>query len=192
MTLRIMKSQIRVCCSILFALICLPLISRAQDVSYNYVQDVDFSKYKTYKWVDIEGVEVPNQLLSQDIRKAIEVQLATKGLTDSENNPQLFIAYQLSINQEKRITSYSSGGDWPYGPGWRYGYAGPSMSTATSSTIHIGNLVLDIYDAEKEDLVWRGEASKTLSPSKDPDKNRKKIDKAMAKLLKNYPPKKSK
>ena len=175
---------------------CLPAVTTAQDVSYNYAREADVSKYKTYKWVDIEGSQVFNQLLDKDIRGAIEAQLATKGLTKSESDPQLFIAYQLSINEEKRITSYNSGGYWPYGPGWRYGYgygyAGPSMSTATSSTIHVGNLVLDIYDAEKKDLVWRGEASKTLSPSKDPDKNRKKIDKAMAKLLKNYPPKTSK
>jgi hypothetical protein len=31
-------------------------------------------------------------------------------------------------------------------------------------------------------------ATKQLNPSKHPDNNRKRLDKAMAKLLKNYPP----
>jgi len=37
-------------------------------------------------------------------------------------------------------------------------------------------------------LVWRGSVSKTLNPSKDPEKNYKHLEKAVVKLLKNYPP----
>jgi hypothetical protein len=36
--------------------------------------------------------------------------------------------------------------------------------------------------------VWRGSASKTLNISKDPDKNYRTLEKAMAKLFRNYPP----
>jgi Domain of unknown function (DUF4136) len=61
-------------------------------------------------------------------------------------------------------------------------------TTATSSTINVGNLDLDIYDVALKKQVWRGEATKTLNPSKDPQKNQKRLEKAMAKLLKNYPP----
>jgi len=71
------------------------------------------------------------------------------------------------------------------GGGIRFG----GMATATSSTISVGTLVLDIYDPAVKQLVWTGRATKTLDPSKDPQKIQKNIDKAMAKLLKNYPPK---
>jgi len=37
--------------------------------------------------------------------------------------------------------------------------------------------------------VWKGQASKTLSGEKDPEKRQQKIEKAMAKLLKDFPPK---
>ena len=37
-------------------------------------------------------------------------------------------------------------------------------------------------------LVWRGVASKTLDLSTDPDKNYRTLEKAVAKLFKNYPP----
>ena len=36
--------------------------------------------------------------------------------------------------------------------------------------------------------VWRGEATKTLGNPKTPEKIQRNLDKAMAKLLKNYPP----
>jgi hypothetical protein len=38
--------------------------------------------------------------------------------------------------------------------------------------------------------VWRGAVSKTIDPNAKPDKRQKNIQKAIEKLLKNYPPKK--
>jgi hypothetical protein len=63
------------------------------------------------------------------------------------------------------------------------------MGTATESTINIGTLVLDVYDPATKQLVWTGRASKTIDPSNNQEKNQKNLNKAMAKLLKNYPPK---
>ena len=67
---------------------------------------------------------------------------------------------------------------------WRWGGTG----TATSSTINIGTLVVGLYDAAAKKLVWRGDATKTLNPSKDPAKNQQNLQKAVAKLMKKYPP----
>src|SRR5262245_47498690 len=59
----------------------------AQDVHYNFAQGTDFNKYKTYKLVEAPGNRHPNQILDGQIKQAIEMQLATKGLvmTDNEN-----------------------------------------------------------------------------------------------------------
>ncbi|MEO8575016.1 MAG: hypothetical protein ABI481_13720 [Pyrinomonadaceae bacterium] len=35
----------------------------AQKVRYNFMPGTDFSKFKTYKWVNISGAEYPNQLI---------------------------------------------------------------------------------------------------------------------------------
>ena len=61
-------------------------------------------------------------------------------------------------------------------------------TTATSSTINIGTINLDMYDVSTKKQVWRGEASKTLGSGKDPKKVEKNLNKAMEKLLKKYPP----
>ena len=62
------------------------------------------------------------------------------------------------------------------------------MGSATSSTINIGTLVLDFYDPSSKQLVWQGQATKTIDPSKSQEKNQRNLDKAMQKLLKDFPP----
>jgi hypothetical protein len=164
----------------------------AQDVRYNFDQNTDFSKFKTYKWVPIKGADQENGLVDKQIKSALDAELARKGLTKVEgDNADLYIGYQTAIGQEKQFNSYST--DWGYGGGWYRGgwyggMGGSSTTTGQTSTIYNGQLVVDMYDSANKDLVWRGIASKTLDPKAKPDKQQKNLTKAIAKLLKNYPP----
>jgi Domain of unknown function (DUF4136) len=160
-----------------------------QDIRYNFDKDADFSKFKTYKWVEIKGATQPNAITDKDIKQSVDAQLATKGLTKVDDNPDLLIGYQVGIGTEKQFTSYNS--DWGYGPGWyRGGWYGSTggMTTGQTSTIYNGMLDLDMYESSKKDLVWRGTATKTIDPNAKPEKQQKNLDKAVAKLLKKYPP----
>jgi len=168
-------------------LLCLSSFAPAQKVRYNFAAGTDFSKYKTYKWVRIENAQYPNQLIDEQIMHAIDAQLAQKGLSKTEGNSDLVVTYQAAVNQQRQWNAYSTGGGyWGYG-GWG-GWGGMETTTVTSSTIDVGSLNLDMYDVALRKQVWRGEATKTLDPPKDPAKLQKNINKAMAKLLKNYPP----
>jgi hypothetical protein len=159
----------------------------AQDVRYNYLRGTNFSKYRTYKWVQVPNVQYPNQILDNQIKDAIDAQLGLKGLTKTEDNPDLYVTYQAAVSQEQQWNSYSSGGGaWGWG-GWG-GWGGMQTTTTTSKTINIGTLNLDLYDVATKQQIWRGEASKTLGSGKNPEKVQKNLNKAMAKLLKNYPP----
>ncbi|WP_245632158.1 DUF4136 domain-containing protein [Edaphobacter aggregans] len=157
----------------------------AQDVTSNAMPGTDFSKYHTYKWIAIEGASHPNQIVDAQIKEAVDSQLATKGLTKTTGDKaDLYIGYQTSVDQQKEWNAYSMGG----GPRWG-GMGMGGMATATSSTIDIGTIVLDMYDPSPKQLVWTGRATKTLDPSNNQEKNQKNLDKAMQKLLKNFPPK---
>jgi Domain of unknown function (DUF4136) len=151
----------------------------AQDIKTNYMPGTDFSKYKTYKWVNIQGTEQPDQILQQQIKQAVDGQLASKGMTKTDDDKaDVYVGFQVSVTQERQWNAYGGGGlRW-----------GGGMGTATSSTIQIGTLGLDFYDPAAKQLVWRGQATKTLNPSKDPQKNQDRLNKAVAKLLKNFPP----
>jgi hypothetical protein len=152
----------------------------AQDVRSNYLPGTNFAKYKTYKWVSIQGGSHPNQIVDAQIKQSVDSQLASKGLTKTDSDDaDLYVGYQISVDQEKQWNAYGMGG------GIRFG----GMASAQSSTISVGTLVLDMYDRSAKQLVWTGNATKTLDPSKSQEKNQKNLDKAMQKLLKNYPPK---
>jgi hypothetical protein len=176
------------------ALMLLATVAYGQDVSYNFDQQADFSKYKTYKWVQAKGgPEQVDQLTAQQITSAFEKQLALKGLTKATGDQaDLSILYQVAIDKEKQINTMDTG---MYGPGWgpRYygGYYGAGMgsSTTTTSTIFVGSVVLDMYDGASKNLVWRGLASKQIDPKAKPEKRDKNLNKGAAKMLKNYPPK---
>jgi hypothetical protein len=176
---------------IFFVAVYSPVIAVAQNASYNYARGVDLSQYKTYQWVDIAGAGVSDSFLDSEIKQAIDAQLTAKGLTKSNQGAQLYVAYQVSFPWEKQIEQYMRGGYGGYGPGWGYGclygatYGGPAMSLQTNSTIQFGNLVLDIYDSAFKLLMWRGNVSKAFRP----DLNKHNLEKAVAKLLKSYPPK---
>ena len=155
-------------------------VIKAQDVRYNFMPGTDFSKYHTYKWVSIEGGAHPNQIVDAQIKQAVDTQLASKGLTKTTGDTaDLYVAYQIAVDQEKQWNAYGMGG------GIRWG----GLATATSSTISVGTLVLDLYDPATKQLVWTGNATKTLDPGSNQEKNQRNLDKAMQKLLKNYPPK---
>ena len=159
----------------------------AQDIKFNYMPGTDFAKYKTYKWVKVPNVQYPNSIMDEQIMRAIDAQLATKGLSKTEDNPDLYVTYQVAINQEREWNSYSTGGGaWGWG-GWG-GWGGMQTTTATSRTINIGTLNCDFYDVSTKKQIWRGEASKTLGSGKDPKKVEKNLNKAMEKLFKKYPP----
>jgi len=161
-----------------------------QDVRYNFDQNTDFSKYKSYKWVSIKNADQVDELTAKQITATIDAELAKKGLSKTDaDNADLHIGYQTAIGTEKQLNAYSTG--WGYGPGWGpgwYGGMGMSSTTVSTSTIYLGQLDLDMYDAPKKELVWRGIASKTIDTKAKPDKRLKNIQKSVAKLLKNYPP----
>ncbi len=160
----------------------------AQKVRYNFLPGTDFSRFKTYKWVRVEKGSYPNDILDEQIRRSIDAELAQKGLTKQDSGiPDLAVVYQVAINKETEWSSFSTGGDyWGWG-GWG-GWGGMSSTYGSTSTIHIGTLNLDMYDIATKRQIWRGEATKTLDPPKDPAKLQSRIDKAMKKMLKNYPP----
>jgi hypothetical protein len=148
--------------SLLFLISAMAYSVQAQDVHYNYLPGTDFSKYHTYRWVTIEGGAHPNQIVDAEIKQAIDSQLAKKGLTKTDSDKaDLAIGYQVAVDQEKQWNAYGMGG------GIRWG----GMASATSSTIDVGTIVLDMYDPSTKQLVWTGRATKTMNPSSSQEKN---------------------
>lgn len=154
----------------------------------DYDRDTDFSAVKTYAWADQEQTEI-NDLNQKRVVSAVESQLALKGLKPVDSNPDVYVAYFTDDDEQVEVDTTHMGYD--YGPGmyWDpYWGGGMGMGTSTSRVrkYTMGTLVVDLYDADEKQLVWRGAVTATVD--EDPRKLEKKINKGVAKLFKKYPP----
>ena len=157
--------------------VAIPVTANAA-VSVDYDHQADFSRYRTYAW--IEGTPAPNPLGEQRIREALGLLLQKAGLTPVENSPDLFIASHAKANTQKQISIDSYG----YG-GWYRGGYGATTTSAQIYDVPLGTLMIDMIDTGTKQLVWRGVATETLSDK--PKKNYRKIDKVTRKMFKKFP-----
>jgi hypothetical protein len=176
-------------------------VTYAQDVRTNYLPRTDFSKYRTYAWVDeVQGVPSvgghPDQILDAQVKQAIDAQMAVKGFSKVANGdkPDLLIGYQLMIDSEKQVNGFGdSWGGWGGWGGWGpWGGSSFGSFSANTSTNYVGTFVVGIYDPAVKKLVWIGGAQHAIEPSKKPEKNQERLNKGAQKLLKDFPPGRSK
>lgn len=160
-----LKNRLILLAAFLFTVVC----AYGQDVHYNYDRGVNFSSYKTYQWIDLPEA-VSDQLVDRDIKRAVDEQLAQKGLTKVEKGADLYVGYRTLINLEKGVDLSALGTRG--GPG---GWGGFDNGTVTgqTSTIPVGMLFVDLYDAGKKQLIWRGDANNPIDLKKDPNRNYK-------------------
>lgn len=165
-----------------------PALVLAQKTSYDYDKSANFAAFKTYALKD--GTKVGQELIDNRIVAAIEAELAAKGLTKNDADPDVFVVYHIAFDKQKDISTFSSGygGYGAYGWGWGGGWAGGTTTTQVRDIL-MGTLVIDIADAKKGQVAWRGMGVKEVDTQAKPEKRDKSIGKAVQKIFKNYPPK---
>jgi hypothetical protein len=152
------------------AVVAMAAVISGQQVNVNSNAAAPFATYRTYAWA--AGTPSPNPLGEHRIHAAVDAQLAAKGLTLAGSSPDLFVATHVTtLNRPDVIVN---------GFGW--GLTG----VATIQTYVQGTIVVDLYDGATRKLVWRGVG--TDAASEKAQDNAAKVDKALAKMFKQYPP----
>jgi Domain of unknown function (DUF4136) len=150
----------------------------ASQVKTDFDRSTDFSHYKTFSF---EKVQTPNGLWAPRIREAVTQSLTAKGLMPVESGGDLaVVAMETTKNQQTINTLYNG-----FGGGWRWG-GGFGYSTTSVDNYKVGTLVVDLFDAQSKNLIWRGSSSDTLSNKSD--KNIKNLDKDVQKMFDHFPP----
>jgi len=107
------------------------------------------------------------------------------GLEEVDSDPDFYLAYytadRFDLNLAMSDLRYSYGDNFDLGGYWE---GGVGTRTPNSFKFRQGTLIVDAWDAERKELVWRGIATAALS--RDPDKNDKKIGKALKKIMKKW------
>ena len=170
----------------------------AQKIYIDYDKDYDGSKNKTFAWGPEEAtLAAIDPLLHAKILDTLKGYITESGITEVESDPDVYVTYHGSSKDEMSVNTTNMGYGYPSGWGYasyggyggyygRYyggaygGYAGASTTTVTA--YQVGTLVVDIWDAETDTIVWRGIAAGITIPE-NPAKLEKKIDKALAKMV---------
>src|SRR6267378_3729460 len=178
---------------ICWLLLALPLDTVfAQKVSVGYDKSADFSKYKTYTWA--QPTAPPTRpMLYATIIGGIDYELEAKGLTRTETNGDLTLVpgggMEFGINNAVGTPIMATYGGAPAAMDatmWT-GAAGPSNLMAPY--VPEGSLMLNIVDRNANKVVWTGTVKEKLD-MENKKKSLNVIDKAIVKLLKDFPPRK--
>ena len=172
----------------LFVLVLMTGSAMAQTVDVDYDQDYEGGKIKTFTWVKSSETSVAetDPLLHSRIVNGIEYYLTRAGIREVENDPDVYVTYHASSKEQVHLNTTSMNYGYPsawHRGGYYGGYGGGmGMSTTTVSTYDMGTLVVDVWDAKSETLIWRGMASNIVL-TQNPQKMEKKIDKALKKMM---------
>ena len=158
--------------------------AHAQKIKVEYDKTLDFSQFKTYAFDAMSETGKP--MLRLAIQGAIVEDLNKHGLTQVAEHPDLYV--QMYGATEHDFTAHYH--DPVYGgaiPPLNYGVVMWHNIPGTTATVVIpkGTLVIDLVDANKKQLVWRGVAKAKLSDQRD--KLLDQVNTAVEKMLAQYP-----
>jgi len=172
-----MRKLLGICIVLAFAL----APAYAQKVTIDYAHEFDFSKVKTFKYVETKDTNAQDQLMDGRIKNAIVKELTEGGLQEVDSDANLFVTYHLTTKENTVLNTTSMGyGGWGRGWGGWGGSMAMGTSTTTASTYTMGTLILDAYEPGDKKMVWRGQGTVTLKQK--PDKIAKQIDKILTKM----------
>ena len=153
----------------------------AQKVFVDYDKNYDFSKIRTFSWAATDETSLAKSapLVHSRIVNSIEHHLTLGGLTEVKEGPDVFVTYHTSTQEQQQLNTTNFG--YGYGAGWYYGGGGISSSTTNVYTYTYGTLIIDIWDAGRKEMVWRGSATAIVKAN--PEKLGKQIEKALTKMV---------
>lgn len=173
-----MKVQFRIACLLaLTVAACNPIYT-----SYDWDKEADFTQYKTYTWYereqtkpqDAQQAQMMNPLMITRIQNEVDKALKEKGMQKVDEGPDVWVNYTLGSVGRTEISQ----------TGYGYGFGTTSVRDITE-----GTLLIDLIDARSNKLVWRGIAENAHREDASPQEINDTIDKAVAKVMKEYPPK---
>ena len=151
-------------------------------ITYDYDRDFDFSNLKQYNWMEISADFPANDIVVQRIIKAVDQQMELKGFSESVESPDFLISLQgfRDIIREgiERGTAYR-------------GYRGYDRTYERRLDVYEyeeGTLTVTIINAAGNNLIWQGSATATLEPNLSPETRDERTQKAVTKLLADFPP----
>jgi len=183
------KTMHKMITGVLFIFLSTAVMGQAKS---DYDKDADFTKYKTYTFAgwQKDSDKQLNKFDKERVQKAFKAEFDARGMSLVDSSGDVTVTLYIVLEAKTSTSAYTSyNGGMGYGGRWGWGYGGAGMGTSTttySEDDYIeGTLVVDMYDAGINELVWQGVLQSTVK--ENPKKREKSIPKKIRKLMKKYP-----
>ncbi len=131
-------------------------------------EQADFSRYKSFAWIDNsnkEGKSRQNEFLKKNVQEAVNAKLQKEGWKEDRNNPDVLLNYDLLVERSTRelrdpvyTQPFSQLFYNPYTR--RYGriFYPSTFLGYDNNTISVreGTLTITMLDAKTDKTVWQG------------------------------------
>jgi len=172
-------------------LLTISLPGLSQKVKVGYDKGADFSKFTTYTWTQ-PAMPASRPVLFEAVVARVDVELEAKGLTKVPKDGDLTLTPSGAVDfgfagvaSTPILPTYSGPPPSVNGGMWT-GATGPSTA---GTYVPEGTLVLTFVDRANNKMVWSGSVKQKLDVEQK-NKSLELIDKAIIKLLKEFPGKK--
>jgi hypothetical protein len=169
--------------------------SSSISVTSDYDQDYDFASVKTaeyYGWAD-NSDQIMTRFDKERIEKAFAEEFKSRGIEFVPKGQGDIIVSLYIVTEQKQETQatttnmgggYGYGGYYGYGPGYGWG-GGTSYTTVNTYDYTVGTLLVSVFDAQKEQLVWQSAGVGTVQENEKGREER--IKRAVQYIMAKYP-----
>jgi hypothetical protein len=156
-------------------------------VSSHVEHGLDLSRYRTFDWGPADALPTGDPRLEKNpyfkdhVQGAVEKGLLARGfhLTAVDATADLLVHYHANISKRINVNHVDGAS----------GYCSQAVCPPEVVEYEAGTLVLDIVDARRNRLIWRGWAQNSVEDMlNDPERMAKTIDAAVARMLLRLPP----
>jgi hypothetical protein len=164
---------------VIFAILVFTACSDQIIVRTDFDRNVNVATFNTFSWLDKHAIEERNnplyynELNDKRIRDAVAFQLTAKGYRPTGEQARLKVHYHIVIEDKTQVRSDA------YSPYW-------INSRSDLFEYREGTIIIDLMDAEKDALIWRGWAISALDDTQEMREDL--IHDAIAKIFSKLPP----
>lgn len=153
-------------------------------ITSDYDHGVDFNKYKTFSFTK-EATQLPtNDLVRRRILDALSKTITSRGLVEVTQNPDLLVDLNLRLESKQQTSASSINMGGFYGRRWgmNTGFTTTQINTTDYTE---GTLIINMVDATKQELVWTGSGTSTVT---ERSVQQDKLETGIKKILSKFPP----
>lgn len=164
----------------------------SNNASFDYRTDYDFSRLETFSLLPVDNSVYSNPKISEievkRIGNLLTGELSKRYRATEKTQADFLVRYFIVVEERMKVDSYNASfGMYRGGYGYHYGMQSPEVK---NTYYQQGSIIVDILDAQSNDVVWRGSTEGRIKKKTTPAERDERVSRYLTLLFENFPPQK--